>query len=420
MVSSSLSFAAALLPLAACAGATRSPDVVETALSPLSDGESGYALHLTKILTVDGDDRVFDGGTILVRGAEIEYVGEHVVPPEGYEELVIDGAWALPGMVDLHSHVVVDGWGDINDMVYPVNPGLSTRPTIRTSNSNLRRACSAGVTTTFLIPGSGTSISGFGVLAKAKTDATYEGAVLRDPGGMKAAQNYNPQRTGDLGGAWCGLAWIKQDINDKAVGALRNGHDPHLDFSLENLMKVHAGELPVLIHCASAEGVANVVRMWKVDYGTECVVSHGSWDGYKAAGFAAQHGVPVNHGPRTMDYGLFMRPGKITGGAKEYVDAGVPLFSLNTDSPIVPQEELFLQGSMSARLGADAYQMVRALTTHPAQSILAGDRIGSLEVGKDADIVVCSGDPLDPRSRVELVLIDGQIEYSRLDDGQWF
>ena len=75
---------------------------------------------------------------------------------------------------------------------------------------------------------------------------------------------------------------------------------------------------------------------------------------------------------------------------------------------------------MSARLGADAYQMVRALTTHPAQSILAGDRIGSLEVGKDADIVVCSGDPLDPRSRVELVLIDGKIEYSRLDDGQWF
>jgi imidazolonepropionase-like amidohydrolase len=64
--------------------------------------------------------------------------------------------------------------------------------------------------------------------------------------------------------------------------------------------------------------------------------------------------------------------------------------------------------------------MLLALTTHPAQSILAADRVGSLEVGKDADVVLSTGDPLDPRSRVELVLIDGEIQYSRLEDGQWF
>ena len=185
-------------------------------------------------------------------------------------------------------------------------------------------------------------------------------------------------------------------------------------------MKVHRGELPVLIHCASAEGVAAVVRMWKVRYGTDCVVSHGSWDGWMAAGFAAETGTPVNHGPRTRNLLLARREDRMVGGADEYLKAGVPLFSLNTDAPVLPQEELFLQGSMSARLGADAYRMLRAVTTNPALSFQLGERVGSLEVGKDADLVLSTGDPLDPRSRVEWVFIDGELQYSRSEDGALF
>ncbi|MEM7305137.1 MAG: amidohydrolase family protein [Planctomycetota bacterium] len=384
---------------------------------PTPASEPGFALRCAKILTCDEDDTIVNRGMILLRGDKIEYIGKPVEVPAGYRELDLGAVWASPGMVELHAHVVGPGF-DINDMVYPVNADLSTRPSITPSNSLMRMGTAAGVTTMFLIPGSGTSMGGFGVLFKPKIDAGYEECVLRDPGGMKAAQNYNPQRgAGDVGAGWSGLSWLMEEANNRAAAAFAQGRD---DFGLRNLIRVHAGELPVLIHCASAEGVANTVRMWKVRYGTKCVVSHGSWDGYKAAGFAAKHGVPVNHGPRTMDYSRFFRSGRVVGGAAEYTAAGVPLFSLNTDSPVVPQEELFLQGSMSARLGADAYQMLRALTTHPAQSILVGDRVGSLEVGKDADIVLSSGDPLDPRSRVEVVFIDGEIQYSRQDDGQWF
>jgi imidazolonepropionase-like amidohydrolase len=83
----------------------------------------------------------------------------------------------------------------------------------------------------------------------------------------------------------------------------------------------------------------------------------------------------------------------------------------------VPQEELFLQGTMSARLGGAPQEMLRALTTNPAQSFQIGARVGSLERGKDADLVLSSGDPLDPRSRIELVLIDGRVQYSRAADG---
>lgn len=402
------------------AGSARRAPVAAVAVSvaPLAEGQRGTALRAAKLLTMDDQDRIFDPGMLVVRDGRIDYVGAPIELPEGFELVDCGSAWISPGMIDLHSHIHGSGWQDLNDMVLPINAELSSRPVVVPSNPAIKRACAGGVTTLFGIPGSGTSISGFGVLYKTKTDATYDEIVLRDPGGMKVAQNFNPQRGGgDLGSTWAGLAWLLEDVNDRAVAGLRDGRE---DPRLANLMRVHDGELPVLIHCASAEGVADTVRMWKVHYGTHCIVSHGSWDGWRVAKFAAENGVPVNHGPRTMNYTSAYREDRIVGTAAEYVAAGVPDFSLNTDAGVLPQEQLFLQGSMSARLGADAYGMLRAVTSNPARSFMIAERVGSLAVGKDADVVVSSGDPLDPRSRVELVLIDGEVQYSRNEDGQWF
>jgi imidazolonepropionase-like amidohydrolase len=114
------------------------------------------------------------------------------------------------------------------------------------------------------------------------------------------------------------------------------------------------------------------------------------------------------------------REDRIVGIASEYVKAGTPLVSLNTDSPVVPEEEFFLQGTVSARLGAEPIEMLRALTANPALAFGVGDRVGSLAPGKDADVVLSSGDPLDPRSRIELVLIDGRVQYSLREDGPVF
>ena len=182
--------------------------------------------------------------------------------------------------------------------------------------------------------------------------------------------------------------------------------------------KRSAAIVPVLIHCAGSDGVAATVRMWRVNYPTRSVLSHGSFDGYKLASWVAEMGMPVNHGPRTMDY-YSTRSGRLEASAYEYWKSGGPNFSLNTDSQIVPEEEFFLQGAMSARGGADAYQMLRALTIHPAKALGIDARVGSLEAGKDADIVIWTGDPLDPRNRVELVIIDGEVQYDRKKDGQW-
>jgi imidazolonepropionase-like amidohydrolase len=409
---------AAALACVACAGTSR-----RNSLDPLPKGESGVAILCGKIVTADDEDQIFDRGMILVRGGKIAYVGERCPIPAGYTALELEGAWATPGMVELHSHIQSGGFGDINDMVIPVNPELRASAGLRPGNPLVKRACAGGVTTLFGIPGSGTSNSGFGVIYKTKTRGTYDEVVVRDPGGMKIAQSYNPERgSGDLGQTRAGLTYILNDLNHKALGEIEERHsDPEharSDPALANLVKVHEKELPVLIHCAGSDGVPSAARMWKLKYDTRCVLSHGCFDAHRTAPWLVAAGAPINAGPRTIDF-ITTHDGKITGTAQRYLEAGAKDLSLNTDSPVVPEEELFLQGSVSARYGADAYTMLRACTIHPARVFGIADRVGSLEPGKDADIVLRRGDPLDPRARVEIVLIDGRVEYDARD-GQWF
>ena len=379
----------------------------------------GLAIQCGKVMSMDDSDSIHAPGMIWVEDGELSYVGAVREVPEGWELRTEDEMWAMPGMVDLHTHIHSGGWGDTNDMVHSVNPELRAQAALRPANRLGKLACAAGVTCLLGIPGSGTNMSGFGVLYKTKTSGSFEEVVWKRVGGLKVAQDSNPARragTEGWGNCRASMGWTLEDVADKALASRREGRrDP----ALENLEKVMAGELPVLIHTAGSEGVVNTARMWSRKYNTHCVISHGSFDGWKVASVIAEWGVPVNHGPRTMDW-FSSRNGRINGSGAEYVAAGVPLFSLNTDSSVIPQEEFFLQGSMTARLGGSPYQMLRALTIHPAKAFGLDDRVGSLEVGKDADIVLYDGDPLDPRTRVMRVWIEGELQYDRDETRAFF
>lgn len=416
MVRSMRSLALLVAILAGCRSAAADDGGPAPIVPALADGDAGVALTCGRVITADDEDRILAPGLVVVKNGKIAYVGPPVEVPEGYRRIDVPQAWAVPGMVDLHSHVHSGGWGDINEGMHHVAPEFSSAPAIVPANDLLKLACASGVTTLFGIPGSATSMSGFGVLYKTRTEGGFEEIVLANPGGLKVAQTHNPDRNAtSVLRSWAGLGWILEDINDRAVAALRQDrYDPQL----ENLKKVHAGELPVLIHCAGAEGVADTARMWRVTYPTRSVLSHGSFDGWRTAPWLAELGMPVNHGPRLMDY-YSSRTGRVEPTALHYQAAGTPNFSLNTDSQIVPEHEFFLQAAMAARQGIDGYQALRAVTIHPARAFGIDDRVGSLEPGKDGDVVLWTGDPLDPRSRVELVLIDGLVQYDRKQDGQW-
>lgn len=414
---------AALLGLAlgalACASPRRSsPSAPEGvgAIQPLAAGEQGFALACGKLFTLNDADEVFAPGLVVVRAGRIDYAGPRIDLPAGYDVIDAPELWAAPGMIDLHSHIQTGGWGDINDMVLSMNPEYRTSPTIVPGNPDIQRACSAGVTTLFGIPGSGTNNSGFGVLYKTRCSGAYERCVLRDPGGMKVAQAYNPERRVDLGATRSGMAWTIAQALEMAIAANEQGrrHD-----SLTNLQRVATGDLPVLIHTAGSDAVHTTIEMWGERYpDTRPVLSHGCFDGWKVAPYAARIGIPVNLGPRTFDWR--QSEGEWVGTPERYAKAGANLITLNTDAPVMPQEELFLQGAMGARYGADPYLMLKGCTVNPAKSFGIDDKVGSLQPGRHADIVLWRGDPLDPRARVESVWIEGNLEYDRTRDRQRF
>ncbi|MBM3991284.1 MAG: amidohydrolase family protein [Planctomycetes bacterium] len=403
----------------ACASTRRGADVAPVgvgAIRPLAEGEDGFALRCGKLFTLNDADEVFAPGLVVVREGRIDYAGPRVELPAGYDVIDAPELWAAPGMIDLHSHIQTGGWGDINDMVLSMNPEYRTSPTIVPGNRDVQRACSAGVTTLFGIPGSGTNNSGFGVLYKTRCGGEYERCVLRDPGGMKVAQAYNPERRVDLGATRSGMAWNIAQALEMAIAANEQGrrHD-----GLTNLQRVVIGDLPVLIHTAGSDAVHTTIEMWGERYpDTRPVLSHGCFDGWKVAPYAARVGIPVNLGPRTFDWR--QSEGEWVGTPERYAKAGANLITLNTDAPVMPQEELFLQGAMGARYGADPYLMLKGCTVNPAKSFGIDDKVGSLQPGRHADIVLWRGDPLDPRARVESVWIEGTLEYDRARDCQRF
>jgi imidazolonepropionase-like amidohydrolase len=406
---------AVLLSTALVAGVQESP--VPPRASDL------IAIRAGKILTsAEKGPEVIDGGVILVRGGRIEKIGpESEVPiPPGATVVDATERWAMPGFIDLHCHIG-GSMRDINDMVNPTNPELSTRPTIEPDNENLKMAVAGGVTTVNYIPGSGTNLGGFGTLMHTAGGATIDSLIVRFPGSMKVAQAWNPERHGgDLGASRMGMWWSLRKLLDRARDyndawtAFEKGLNkirPEKHEDLELMRGLFQRKYPVLIHTADPRDVMGTVRMFHDEYGVPCIVSHGEFGGYKVAAELAKREIPANIGPRMFDFRFPLDEGKILGIAAKYAEAGVKRLSLNTDSPVVPQEDLFFQGTLAVRLGLDPRVAIRALTIEPAKAILIDNRLGSLEPGKDADLILTTGDPLDPRNYVAWVMIGGKVVY---------
>jgi imidazolonepropionase-like amidohydrolase len=403
--------------------------LVVTSLTAQDDkppAEPVTAIRCGKILTVTKG--VIHAGVIVVRGSTIEAVGrEDEVPiPDGARVIDARDRWAVPGFIDLHCHIGGGGMRDINDMVNPVNPELSTKPAIDPSNELLKDAVAGGVTTVLFIPGSGTNIGGFGTLMKTGGGATIDEMILRWPGAMKVAQAWNPERHGgDLGTTRMGMWWTLRKLLDRAKQydeswtAYEKGQtkvQPAKKEDLELMRGLFQRKYPIIIHTADARDVMGTVRMFHDEYNLPCIISHGEFGGFKSAPEIGKRDLPANIGPRLYDFQFMYYEGRFRGIASEYKNAGVKRLSLNTDSPVVPQEDLVFQATMAIHYGLSEEDALRALTIEPATAVLAGDRVGSLEKGKDADVVLWTGDPFDVRQSVALTMIGGKVVYDVTKD----
>lgn len=355
---------------------------------------------------------------LVEQGGRITAVGPRASTPIPDGATVVDHGehWLTPGFVDLHHHVS-SGGGDTNDMVMPLNAELRTLDVVRPSTHLIHRTVAGGVTTTLFIPGSGTYISGFGVLMKMRWGAPLEDMVIRELGAMKVAQGFNPERrSGDLGETRMGSRELLTRALEKGrdyAAAWRahrdgSGEKPKFDPALEQLRKVFDGEVPVLIHTAGLRDCVATARMFQNAFDVKMILSHGSFDGWVAAGPLAEWQTPINLGPRMYQ---FDRYGRMQGMCQAFWDAGCKNLSINTDAPVIAPEELQLQAAMAIRLGLPYDAALRAITIVPARQIGLDERVGSLAVGKDADFQITAGDPLDPRNGPLRVYIEGTLVY---------
>ena len=384
-----------------------------------------------------------DSGTILVEGGRIVALGTEVVVPEDAEVYDASGKVVMPGLIDAHCHVGLwaEGVGrehsDGNEMTDPITPHLRALDAVHPQDPAFKELVEAGVTTVLTGPGSGNLIGGQWVCLKTNPRPNVEQMVLKEPAGMKMALGENPKvvygeqkktpatRMGNAAALraafvdaqnyldkWqryeADLASFKANVEDGDEDA-KEPTRPERDLKLEALGRVLRREMKARVHAHRADDMLTAIRIAK-ECDLDLTLEHAT-EGYKIAEILAAEGIPVTAGPILFSRTKYELREMTPKNPGLMAEAGVKV-AIQTDE-MSAVKYLALNAALAVREGMDEEAALKAITIIAAEIIGVEDRVGSLEVGKDADIQVLSGHPFDYRTVTELVLVDGQVAYVR-------
>jgi imidazolonepropionase-like amidohydrolase len=380
-----------------------------------------------RVVPVTGEP--VDGGTVLFNGGKITAVGgPDLAVPADADVVDAAGKWVLPGFIDAHAHVGVseeaEGWAgrDVNEMTKPVTAYVRAIDAINPADQGFRDAIGGGVLAVNVNPGSGNPIGGQTAAIKCWGRLVDE-MVLREPSGLKSALGENPKRihgeknqtpSTRLGTAAVIREAFVQAGNYLAKLATAENQPPSerkpvdRDLGLEALAKVLRREIPWRQHCHRADDIATAMRIAR-EFGYELVIDHGT-EAHLLADLLAEQSIPVIIGPLFTSRSKVELRNRSLANPGRLAAAGVTI-AITTDHPVVPIHFLIHQASLAVKEGLDRETALRAITINPARILGVDDRLGSLEPGKDADLVVWSGDPLDVNSRAEHAYLDGREIY---------
>jgi len=375
-----------------------------------------------------------DGGTVLVENGKIVAVGRDVAVPSGIRVIDAAGSWVLPGFIEAHGHVGVSeeaqGWAgqDTNETTGPVMAQVRALDAINPADLGFRDAISGGVLAVNVNPGSGNPIGGQTVALKC-WGRTVDEMVLREPSGVKSALGENPKRVyGErkktpstrlgtaavIRGALVDAANYLQRLDAEQRKPEGERRPVDRDLQLEALGRVLRREIPWRQHCHRADDIATALRIAE-EFGYDLVIDHGT-EAHLLADIIAARGIPVIIGPLFTSRSKVELRNRSLANPGRLARAGVTI-AITTDHPVVPINFLAYQAALSVKEGLDRDVALQALTINPARILGIDGRLGSIEAGKDADLVIWSGDPLNVLSRVERALIDGAEIYAHDDGG---
>ena len=355
---------------------------------------------------------------ILVKDGKIAKIGRNLAA-KGAEVFDARGMRAYPGFIDAHSHLGMDGYGigyegaDYNEMNDIVSPQLRGVDGFKPLQPTLLSAALAGVTTVNTGPGSANVLGGTFLAVKTVGHRVEEMAVRMETS-MKCAFGENPKRVyrdKSDSSRMTTAAKLREALfkareyaaKKKAAGG-DEGKLPAFDMKLEALLPVLQGEMPLKAHAHATEDIFTALRIAR-EFGIKITLEHVT-EGHLIAQDLAREGVPLAIGPSLTHATKFELRNKTFETPGVLAKAGCQV-SIITDAPVIPQEYLALCASLAVKSGMEPFHALQAITINPARHCGIQDRVGSLEAGKDADIALFDGHPLDFRSHAVGVWIDG-------------
>jgi len=381
-----------------------------------------------RIYTVTGG--VIEEGVVVVGDdGKIKAVGRvgEVEIPSGADVLDVRGMHVIPGMIDPHTHIGVEelavGWEgrDVNESTEPVTPHLRALDGVKADDEGFREALSTGVTTVGILPGSANPVGGLGVAMKTYGRHKLE-MVLKEPIGLKMAFGENPKRTHGLenkrspstrmGIAGIIREWLTKAQNYAAKKDLFKDQPekmPDRDVRLEALELLLRRKIPARAHAHTADDIITAISIAE-EFGFNIVVDHCT-EGHRIPDVLAAKRVPCVVGPLlTAKYKVELR-NRTTETPGVLARSGVKI-AITTDHPVIPIKLLPVEAAIAIRDGLSFEEAIRAVTINAAEILGVADRVGSVEPGKDGDLVVLSKPPFTLEARVVYTIVNGRIVYS--------
>ena len=357
---------------------------------------------------------------ILLAGGKIASIGTDLTAPADAEIFDADGLDVYPGFVDAHTHIGLDGYGigyegcDYNEMNDIWTPQLRAIDGINPRDPSLAIARKAGVTCVCTGPGSANVLGGTFLAMKTVGDR-IDNMIVKDPVAMKCAFGENPKRcyrdkcdsTRMSTAAFLrGALMQAKDYGARKQAA--NGDVtkmPAYNQKLEALLPVLAGEIPLKAHAHQANDIFTALRIAH-EFGLRITLEHVTEGHLIVDELAKEKDVPMAVGPSLTHASKFELQNKSWATPGVLAKAGCHV-SIITDNSVIPQQYLPLCAGMAVKAGMDEFDALKAITINPAEHIGVADRVGTLEVGKDADVVVTAGCPFEVMTETRAVFIDG-------------
>lgn len=389
-------------------------------------------LYITggKILTMAG--RVYENGTIGIQNGKIAEIKEGSIHNAGcncQKNIInVDGAWVMPGLIEAHCHVGISEekkgmeGDDCNENVNPITPYLRAIDAINTMDAGFSDAVRAGITSAMIGPGSSNVVGGQFAFLKL-FGRCIDDLIVKAPAAMKVAFGENPKVNysgmGKSPSTRMAIAGMLREELFHAKEYLKKKKENknfEPDFRMEPWEAVFSGEIPLKAHVHRVDDIFTAVRIAK-EFGLRMTLDHCS-EGHLVADRLAQEGFPAIVGPDLSSRSKIEVQNVAFKTVGILQKAGM-LTAITTDHPVSLIQSLPICAGMAVKAGLPMEEGLKAITINPAKICGVADRVGSLEVGKDADIAVFTGNPMEVFTRTLYTIIDGRIVYDAgKDEGE--